>query len=349
MPTYAPVSSTVVQTPSVLATLNDYANEELVPQGYVRELMYGLLYGPAMEPGLGSRPKVPIPSFRRPQKHTGSGTQVEMILNFETSGNMQAYNDLETLNTGIYQGGTKIFSDFADYTTYVGLSRAQALRNTGSGKQFDLLKSMLQMEDRKATTTLETDILSTNTDIDRAGGQKSLPGIRHWNSTSPTSTLFGLNRTVYTPYKNNVATIASFATGGLDGMESFFYTTSGTNGNDPVDLILTTPTVHGYYTKQAQAVHRLVGDLSGVDLGVKGVVYFRGIPMLWSPRHPSGRQDWINTADLHTWVLAGNNWDSETPGKPNNLAVKYEQRRYFSPALMHARPETNGVITVTAA
>lgn len=351
MPTYAPVSSTVVQTPAILATLNDYMNDTLIPQGYTRTLMYGLCFGPAKEPGVESRPKVPIPSFMRPKQHRGyEGTQAEAILNFETSGNMQAFYDLQSLNTAINGGGTKAFTPWAHYSTYTAIARTTAKENSGAGKQFDLAKSQLEQEMRKATRTLETDLLSTNTDINHGTGQNSLVGLRHWNSTSPSSgTVHGIDRSVYIPFRNNtVSDVTSFASNGIDTMQSMWYSTSGTNGNQPVSFIATTTTIHGYIAKQMRSVHRINGDLSGGDLGVK-TLNFNGVPVIHSPDWPSQRMDWINSEDLHTYVLAGCDWDMETPGKPNNVAIEGEKRWYFTPALMHLRPETNGLIVVTGA
>lgn len=349
MPTYAPVSRTTVETPAVLATLNEYMNKTLIPQGYVRTVFYGLLFGGQDEPGLGARPKVPIPSFRRPERKTVGGTQAEHILNFETQGNMQAFYDLGTLNTAINQGGTKVFSPFAHYSTYVAMARTQSKENSGPGKQYDILKSMLEQDMRFAVRKLETDLLSTNTDVNHNTGQDSMPGLRHWNSTSPSSgTILGLDRSVYTPFRNNIATITSFAATGIDQMQAMWYTTSGTNGNEAPDVIITTPTLHGYIAKQQQAIHRIIGSLENGDQGVR-VLKYNDIPVMHTPDWPSGRQDWLNTEYLKAYVLEGCDWEQETPGKPNNVAITAEQRWYFTGTVMHLRPETNAVITVSGA
>lgn len=353
MPTYAPVSSTVVQTPSVLATLNDYMNETLIAQGYVEHEIYGLLFGaePRGQMGIASlNPTVPIPSFRRPQRKTASGTQAEMILNFETAGNMTAFYDLSEYATGIYQGGTKIFTPWAHYRTAVAMSRTQKAENSGSGKQYDILKSQLEQNHRQALTTLNTHLLSTNTDINHNSAQHQVVGLRHWNSTSPsTGTQHGLDRSVYTPFRNNTTTISSFAATGIDDMDLFYYTTAGTNGNRPVDVIFMHNTPHSYLAKALRSAHRIVGSLDGADAVGKGTVPFRGVPTVWSPNWPTGRQDWLNTKDLYAFVLAGSDWAMETLPKRNNVAIAYEAEWFFACAVMHARPECNGVVTVSGA
>lgn len=351
MPTYTPVSSTVVQTPSILATLNDYMNESLIPQGYNRKAFTGFLFGqqPGDEAAVGrSAPKIPS-GVMRPERKTAEGSQIEMILNFETGGNMQAFYDLATLDTGIYQGGTKIFSPWPHYSTYVAMARTQRKENSGAGKQYDIYKSMLEQKTRQAFTKLETDLLSTNTNVNHGSAQDELPGIQHWNSTSPTSDLFGLTRSTYTPYANQTKTTASFAATGLDDMEDFWYTMAGTNGNESPDTIWTDDTQHARYAKQAMAVHRLVGSLQSPDLGVKGVLYFKGIPLIWTQDWPATRMDWLRSEFIHPRVLAGCDWEQETPGKPNNVAIDGESRWYFTPALLVSRPETNGVHTISGA
>ncbi len=352
MPTYAPVSATVVYTPSVLATLNDYMNETLIPQGYVKTLFTGLLFG--NQPGSDGtdatlRPKVKLPEFRRPMRKTGEGTQAEMILNFETGGNMQAFYDLQSLDTGIYQGGTKIFTPWAHYSTYVAMARTQRKENSGAGKQYDLYKSMLEQKTRHAFRKLETDLVGANTDINHSTAQDEFAGVQHWNSTTPTTVSNGLDRNVYTPYRNQTKTTASFAATGLDDMDDFHYAMAGTNGNEAPDVIITDDTQHARYSKQAMAVHRLVGSLQSPDLGTSGTLYFKGIPLIWTPDWAANRMDWLNTGYIHPMVLAGCDWEQETPGKPNNVAIDGESRWYFTGAVLQSRPETNGVHTITAA
>lgn len=352
MPTYAPASATVTYTPAILATLNEYLNETLIPQGYVKTLFTGLLFGnqPGNE-GLGglARPAVKLPSFRRPERKMGEGTQAEAILNFETAGNMQAFYDLASLNTSINQGGTKIFTPWAHYSTYVAQARTQRVENSGAGKLYDIYKSQLEQNTRHAFRKLETDLVGTNTDINHGTGQDELPGVQHWNSTSPTTTCNGLNRTTYTPFRNQTATTASFAATGLDDMEALHYTIAGTNGNESADVIITDDTQHARFSKQAMAIHRLVGSLQSPDLGVSGTLYFKGIPLVWTPDWPASRMDWLNTGHIRPMVLAGCDWEQETPGKPNNVAIDGEKRWYFTGAILTLRPETNGVHTISAA
>lgn len=352
MPTFAPVSATVTYTPAILATLNEYLNQTLIPQGYVKTAFTGYLFGsqPGNE-GLGGlmRPAVKLPSMERPERKTGEGTQAEAILNFETAGNMQAFYDLASLNTAINQGGTKIFTPWAHYSTYVAQARTQRVENSGAGKLYDIYKSQLEQNTRHAFRKLETDLLGTNTDVNHGTAQDELPGLQHWNSTSPTTTCHGLSRTTYTPFRNQTKTTTSFAATGLDDMEDFFYTMAGTNGNEQPTAIWTDDTQHARFAKQAMAVHRLVGSLQAPDLGVSGTLYFKGIPLIWTQDWPASRMDWISASQLRPMVLAGCDWESEEPGKPNNVAIDGEKRWYFTAALLNLRPEINGVHTISGA
>lgn len=350
MPLYAPVSATTVYNPSVLATLNEYANTELIAQGYTENLWYGFLFGSDRRPGLGDRPKYAVPDFRRPERKTMEGTQAEWIVNFETAGNMRAFYDLTEFTDQINQGGTKLFTQWAHYRTRVAMSRTQARENSGSGKQFDILKGMLDQDDRYALTKLETDLLSTNTDISHSAAQDEVVGLRHWNSTAPTTgTRAGINTAVFTPFRNNIATCTSFAATGIDDMEAMSYTTGAMNGHRSVDCIWMNQTQHGYFVKQAQAIHRIVGGLGSGDPSTNKTLMFKGIPLIWHSLWPANRQDWINTKELKALVLKGDDWDVESPGKPSNVALAYDQVRFFTCATIHVRPETNGVLTVSGA
>lgn len=349
MPTYAPVSATVVSTPALLATLNELANKTLIPQGYIQSPFCGALFGINQDLGLAGIPKVKIPNFKKPTRMTGSGTQHERIVNFESTGNMRAfYAGTEFTNT-MPQGGTKLFVQPAHYRTYNAQFRTDRVENSGSGKQYDLFKASSEQVIREAFYKLETDLLSTNTDTNHNTSQFELPGIRHLNSTSPsTGTRAGIDTSVYTPFANNTATVASFATGGLDAMESMHYTTAGKNGDSPVSVIFTTEAIHRYYSKQAMAIHRLVGSLNGVDLGTTGVLSFKGTPIIHTNRWPSGRMDFLETANIDAVVWEGCDWVMERLPKRNNVAMAEEVQWFFTPALMFYRPEANGVLSVTA-
>ena len=350
MPSYAQASATVVYSPAVLATANKYVDQMLVPQAYYDNLFYGNCFGKPKQPGTEGRPATQLPSYRRPQRMTRGGTQAEAMVNFETASNLQAFYGGQQLNIRINQGGTKIFTPWAWYSGYAAMYRTDAAENSGEFKQWDLLKAILDQEWRGSMTTIETDLLSTNLDINHATGQNSLNGVQHWNSTSPsTGTQSGLDRSVYTPFRNQTGTVASAATGLIDGMEAMFYATAQFNGNKPCDVIWMDDTQHGYVVKQLQAVHRIVGSLDGGDLSTAKTLYFKGIPLVWHSLWAASRQDWFNNADMLAMVLSGQDWAEETPGKPNDIALAYEVRRYFAGAIMHRRPETNGVLTVSAA
>lgn len=349
MPSYTPVSGTVIQTPPVLATLNLYKNKVLIPQGYTDNPFSGLLFGdPPGDDGAGERPKFPIPTSRRPKRETASGTQVEMVLNFETASNVQTYRGVQELATGIYQGGTKIFSPWAQYTTFVAIARDQNLHNAGGGKQYDLLKSQLEQNTRATISRLETDALSTNTDVVE-GTQDEIAGIQHIVSTSPTTTCHGLNRTTYTPFRNQTGTIASFAATGLDTIDTFLDTIAATNGGRNPDIAFTTSTIMGYVRKQLMAVHRIVGSLDDADAGAGGVPKFRGVPLVWVPGWASTNMTFLTTADMHAFIEQGSNWDMQSYAPPADMAVTGMQRWFFHCALLHARHECNGVLTVSAA
>jgi hypothetical protein len=132
-------------------------------------------------------------------------------------------------------------------------------------------------------------------------------------------------------------------------MDTVYYAVAGTQGGRGADMIWTSSTQQGRYTKQAQAIHRLTGDLNGVDLGVSGVPLFRGIPIMWHPSWPSGRMDWLTATVIHPRILKGCNWEQETPGKPNNVAIEYELRKYFTANLLVSRPEANAVHVISGA
>ena len=349
MPTYAyPTRSKTLDTATV-ATLEDQLNEQDIPQAYRNGLLVQLVLRAAREPGLelqGQNLKLPDVGVKR---RTMGGTRAEVFVNFEAGVTAQAFRGLTVLNTSLADGPTVTYSDYAYYTCYVAQSGTEKIENTGAMKRLDILRSRQSQEIRTLVRTMEADLWTTNTDT-TAGSQDSFAGLRHKVKLDPTTstTIQGLSQSTFTPWRNQyVTSVGSFAANGPDNMRAQYYATAGVNAMEPIDLWITTSTVAGYYVKQAEGIHRVVGNIggAGTDLSSARLPVHMGVPVIHTDDCTSGYMFGLNFKYFENVIHEGADWTDIIPGAPNDQWVEGQHRWVFGAApLMVTRREKHTVM-----
>lgn len=341
-------SRTKLLDTATVSTLEDALNEIDIPQAYRNRLLMQLLLRQAREPGLEIQGQnLSLPRGATPKRKTMGGTRAEAFVNFETGVTAQWFSGFDVLNTAVADGPTVTWTDWGYATGFIAISGIEKIENTGAMKRLDILRSRQNQEIRDMTTLGEAALWSTNTDTTRPT-QIAWAGIQHKIGITPTSaTMQGLSQSTFTTWRNQTtASAGSFATSGLDYMRSMWYATAGTNGMEPVHLIITTSTVAGYITKALEGIHRIVGSLNGQDLSAEKLPAFMGVPIVHTDDCVAGYQYWLNFDYMENLMHEGAQWSEVIPGNPNDQWVK-DQKRYVLGAapMMLTRPEKQGVIS----
>lgn len=347
MATYAYPTDTIQLNTAEIATLKDALMEEDIPQAYRNALLCQMFMGKAREPGLNIQGQdLMLPGGVRPKRRTKGGTRATCPVNFEIGTTAQFFTGGDVLDTSQADGPTETWVDWAFLTCYVSIFGTDRLKNTGPGKRLDILRSRQNQEIRQMTRTAETAMWSANTDTVE-GTQNAFPGLQHKVATAPTSgTKQGLDQSVFTPWRNVYdATVGSFAAGGLDAFESFWYDLAGTNGMEPPHLFATESTVAGYVTKALRGVHRIVGSLNGNDLSASRLPTIMGVPIVHTDDCTSGYAYGFNFDYMENLILEGADWVSEIPGQPNDQFLQGQHRWILGAApMMFTRLEKQGVL-----
>lgn len=335
----------------VVATLQDYISDTAVDQAYEAALVLGLLFKASKQPGLQSPQGQALLSMGLRGSDMPNvvkemdGRQAVIPVSFNTPTTVQNFYGGDVLTTAIDPVLNMVYSDWAYKTAYVGQTLTEEIENSGPEKKLDILKERTDMTMRGTSDTLETDWWSTNTDVNHST-QKAMPGVRGYVATSPsTGTIWGENRATYATWRNNADTVGSFATNGLDKMDSMRKSCSGTNSADPPSIWMTTSAVHGYYTKIAQSIHRLTkDDLSAVDLGA-ATACFDGRPVVYTSKCPSGSMYAINLAYLRLLIHKNANWRIVRPANPNDQLIADQLRIVFGATWGSTRWNRHGVLS----
>ena len=348
MASYNPPVVSVQFDTATVSTLEDALLEYDVPQAYRNALLMQFLLKAAKEPGLELQGQnLKLPGGVTPKSKMMGGRRASAFVNFEVGLTNQWVTGLEELNTQIGDGPTESWTDYAYLTALVAISGIDKIENTGPMKRLDILRSQQNKEIRGAVRLGETALWSTNTDTVR-GSQPKWAGIQHKIRTDPTTTtLQGLDRAVFTPFRNQYTTTAgSFAANGLDKSRAMYFSCAGTNAMEPPHIILTTSTVASAMTKQLEGIHRVVGSLNGQDLSASKLPTFMGVPSAWTDDCPSGYQYWLNLDYIENIKHEGAQWTTYIPGQPNDQWIEGQLRWFYGAApMMLTRPERLGVVS----
>jgi hypothetical protein len=343
VPTYP--TRTYTLDDKIVSTLETYISTKAADQIFDHNLILGWLWKSSKEPGVVG----PVPSslgLRPNLTMRQSGRLAVLPVAFNSSSTVETFRGTQVLQTAIDPIMTEAASPWAYYTGYVGQALTEKLENSGREALLSILQERIDMLFRTFSYRLETDFWSTNTDVVE-GTQDEIPGIQHMISTSPSSSVnqWQLNRSTYTWWRNTADTVGSFATNGLDKMSTMFRTISGTSAMDPPTCMITTPTVFNYYIKQAQGIHRIVGDSKTfADLGFPAVEY-EGRPIFHTSLCPSGYMYFPN---LNYWKLLlkeGAVWETVDPDIPNNQLLSFQRRVIWGGTWGITQPRRQGVLS----
>lgn len=347
MPTYASNPRTLVD-PRTSSMADRYA-EEAKDQVFEPNLILNLFYniGRKFEKGVnGSGLAEVISAMRapRPVVRYENSDLVQIPLLFGQSTNSMAFDGGDALSTNIDEGITKAWSEWAFYTDYATLYQTDVWRNMGQAKLLDRQMEQIDAMYRSLGLAIETDWWSTNTDV-AIGSQKEIPGVRHLlGTTAATGTRLGVNAANFTFWRHNVDTVGSFATNGLDKLDSMWQSCSGNAFHDPPNLHVTTGTVLRYYNKNAEGIHRITTNLTSVDLGV-GLSFYKQKPVVACDLQTSGQWHMFNTNYLRMYVHSGANLVTEKPASPNNQAIAMQTRCFIGLTWGYVRADRHGLLS----
>ena len=346
---------TFVSDDPTIATVQSYLNDKAYDQAFEQPLLLKLIYKASRMPGLDTPDGKLLATVGLNGADMGkvlkrqSGRQAWMPVVFNSATTVQTFFGADVLKTAIDPVLNNVYSDFAYYTGYVGQTFTESAENSGEEAKMDLLQERTDMALRTMSDTMETDLHSTNVDVSHSS-QKSFPGMGGYIATSPsTGTPWGVDRAVYTAWRNQADTCASFASTGLAKMDSMLKSCSGTNSSNPPGLIETTSTIEGYYKIQAQSIHRLtVAEVGSADLGVS-VCTYQGIPMVYSGKVAANTMRFINLGTLRFLIQKNAEWQVIKPSTPNDQAIAEQIRFVFGGTWGSTRWNRNGVLTISAA
>lgn len=345
MPTYASNPRSLLD-PRTVSMADKYA-EKAWEQVFDHNLALNIFFNIDREPNvIGPKIQTIIKAMgaSKPVLRYESNDYVQFPLLFGQSTNTMEFDSGDILRTNIDENMTKAFSDWAFYTDYATLYWTDVIRNSGPARLLNRQMEQIDAMYRSMSYYIETDFWGTQTDI-AIGTQKKIPGIQHLISTAPTTgTRWGVNAANFTQWRNQYDTVGSFATNGLDKLDSIYQNCSGNVGLDNPNLNITTYTVWRYYGKQTEGHLRITGNLQSPDLGV-GLLYYKNMPVLHCNQVASGYWYMLNTDYLRMFINENANFEVDKPPSPNNQKIAMQTRCSVGMTWGCVEPRRQGVLS----
>ena len=340
-------SRTLVLDDAVVSTIDTYVERTPVDVVYNRSLVFGLLWRTAKEPGVAG-PLLRALGVSSPRVSSQGGRLAVLPVAYQTPTSVTTFRGTQKVPTPIDPIMTEQYSPWAYYTAFAAIPFQESVENMGAEAIIDIAQARLDMTYRGFTDRLETDFWSDNGDV-TPGSQEEIPGIQTYVSTTPTTgTVWNIAQATYTWQRSNQLTCNSFASNGLDRMRTMFVTCSGVNGIDPPSILITTPTVWGYYVKQAEGVHRVVDTKDVIDMSFPTARYM-GRPVVHTSKCSSGKMYLLNFNYFRLLMHKGAEWKIIKPGMPNDQVIADQWRIVWSGLWGIERMDRQGVIdTITA-
>ena len=204
-----------------------------------------------------------------------------------TKGESVSLNDVEILSTATF--------DWRYLASPVTRFWQDDQKNRGKHQIVNLMRAKLGNAQKSIESKLETQLASTS-----GSSTNAFDGLQHLVADDPTSalTVGGISQATYSWWQNKATNMTgeSFATYGLDRMETLVNTIGNNKKREAPDIIVSGQTPFEYYKSTglgySQAYFKEL-----LDMGFENIA-FRGIPMTWTPSIANTRMYFLNTNHL---------------------------------------------------
>lgn len=202
---------------------------------------------------------------------------------------VKAYSGFDIIPTTPQEGFTTSQATWKQYGGPITVSGREArVQNAGSSKVFDIVRSKLNQADRSIKDKVNRDLFKTSQDA------KEIRGLPTLIDTS--STIQDINSSTSSFWQADVNTGGSFAEQGLADMRTLYNDLSKISPSNPVDLILTTSSIH----ESVEGVLQPQSRFQSMDTGNGSFnnIVFRTAPVVFDNEANSGVMYMLNSEAL---------------------------------------------------
>lgn len=242
------------------------------------------------------------------------GASIVLPLMYGTNSTAQFYDGYDQLQVTPQEGFTTAQYKWKEAAVSISVSnREENIQNQGASA----VLSIVDQKIKQATMTLK-DLINTQL-YDSSPASAEIGSLV--TTIDATSSIGDINSTTYSWWQSDVNASGSFAAQGRSDMLAL-YNALTIEGSKP-DLLITTPTVHGYYEGSLVPQMRYAGN-DKADASF-GSLLFKGAKVIFDNDATSGVMYFLDTRHLQLYVSANNNLKMTEWVKPANQTAKVAQ------------------------
>jgi len=271
-------------------------------------------------------------------KIVGGGTEFTHPLYYKLNTSFKSYSKLDAIDTPIMDDITRAVYPIKIVAGSLVLSTFDEAANAGDKEKLLDLADTVRMAAENSMSEVMGDQVwadgSVGTDFD--GLQHLIP------TTNTVGTIGNINAATYSYWRNYAAATVAFSTSSAGLIAMNLALNSMTFGRMGPRVVVTTPTVYGYYENALTAQIRYAST-EMADAGFQSLQYAT-MPVVHDSNCPSGRMYFVDTDSLWLQVLARGNM-RVTPFEQSHNQLSKTALMYLFGNLTTGSRRTNGVIS----
>lgn len=273
----AGVSVTETWGSRVTSTMALFLKKKPVDQIFAGNLLLGILFGAQSR---ANRMTFPLKANRILKQ---GGRLARIPVRYKRSSNVTSFSQADELTLNIDDIHTMAQAKWAYYKDSVVVTWQEAQENSGEAALFSLVQERTENALDTLKERIDTDLYSTGDAVSTGNGGKNIIGLQHLLPVAPsTGTVWNLNRATYSWWRNQSDNqTGTFASDGIVTLLAMQVAQSGTNGEDPPTLWLTTNAQWQAYHAVVAAVQRAQITLTSADYTFRSLE-FMGAPVFYS-------------------------------------------------------------------
>ena len=203
----------------------------------------------------------------------GSTILEELFYNDPNTNNANSYSGFETINISPDSPISASQWTMKHYADAVTISGPEMLQNSGKEQMIDLIATRVEVAQARLANKIDFDLHGDGT----GNGGKALVGLSAIISTTPASTVGGIDGSTWTFWQNGSYTGTGITGGALtkDTIQKAMNTValSRVRGNDRPDLIYAGSDAYSLYLASLQSIQRITDDKMGAA-GFTAIKYY---------------------------------------------------------------------------
>lgn len=270
----------------------------------------------------------------------GGGTSIIVPIRSSKNTTAKSYSNYDVIDTTPQDNETAAQFLYKQYAASISLSgKEERVQNKGKYEVLDLVKTKISDAEDALRDKLNADLYAASPNAQDVGSLVT--------SIDATSTIGQINSSTYSFWQSTSTGSGSFASEGTADMRTLWNTLAQRNPSSNTDLILTTPTIHGYYEASLVANQRYVNNSESGNSSFQKLM-FKSSPVDMDAQATSGVMYFLNSEVMELVIDPSTDFMMTDWVKPYDQDAKVAQYLVALELVIRNRRKLGKLTSITA-